>query len=297
MQTTTTSSPPEPEKNIIQQKYKLEGILGRGQFGTVCRGCTLKNGNPVAIKLENLSTPVNSLRHESTILRHLYKQHVSSIPEVYYYGIQDPYICLVMTFYPERSLAHYELEWEHIYEWWLQSCDILRHVHTHGIVHRDIKPAHFMRVTLDEHTTQWHLIDFGLATTYWDENSQHQQLPSTLKDSILGSPNWISLYIHQGYPPVRRDDYISLVYIFVDLALQTIDSGLDWLDRYSGFISTECETNVQMMKHKQWKRLQKIIQQTTLNEKEKDLFLKLLDVCSRLKFCDKPVYDQVIIEL
>ena len=30
------------EKNIIQGKYKLCGILGKGHFGTVCKGMILK---------------------------------------------------------------------------------------------------------------------------------------------------------------------------------------------------------------------------------------------------------------
>ena len=214
------------EKNIIRDKYKLEGVLGRGHFGTVCKGRILKTQEPVAVKLEIRSSDhVVSLRHESMILRHLNQFRIANIPQIHYYGIQDPYACLVLTYYNEKSLDYYDLELEHIYEWWIQACHILKAIHTQGIVHRDLKPSHFMKVTHrslspGQETTEWHLIDFGLATVYTNHDSQ-------IRDTIVGSPNWISVYIHEGHEPTRRDDYITLIYIFMDLCLQTVNAGLD----------------------------------------------------------------------
>ena len=153
------------EKNIIQKKYKLLGVLGKGQFGTVCKGLVLKTQEPVAIKLEPSSMQVISLRHESMILRHLNNKRVSQIPQLYYYGPQDVYMCLVMTYYSEKSLDYYELELDHIYEWWTQACSILKSVHEHGVIHRDIKPENILIGPYGEVL----LLDWGLAKV-WHKN-------------------------------------------------------------------------------------------------------------------------------
>jgi serine/threonine protein kinase len=290
------------EKNIIQNKYKLIGVLGKGQFGTVCKGIVLKTQEPVAIKLEPRSMPVISLRHESMVLRHLNNKHVSQIPQLYYYGSQDVYVCLVMTYYKEMSLDCYELELEHVYEWWSQSCNILKSVHEHGVIHRDIKPCHFMKMSGsgsgdDSSVDTWHLIDFGLATTYLDEYNKHVSENETKKETLIGSPNWISLYIHEGKEPTRRDDYISLVYIFMDLCLQTTttetENGLPWIDLTDGFRVIDSPPNQIMIQQKSWICLKTMIDKSILKEEEKTLFHQIIFLCSQLAFSDKPPYDLI----
>jgi len=294
------------EKNIIQNKYKLLGVLGKGQFGTVCKGIVLKTHELVAIKLEPRSMPVISLRHESMVLRHLNNKYVSQIPQLYYYGSQDIYMCLVMTYYNELSLDCYELELDHVYEWWSQACSILKSVHEHGVIHRDIKPCHFMKMTSsgtsngsghDSSVDTWHLIDFGLATTYLDEYNKHVSENETKKETLIGSPNWISLYIHEGKEPTRRDDYISLVYIFMDLCLQTTttetENRLPWIDIIDGFRVIDSSPNQIMIQQKSWVCLKTMIDKSILKEEEKTLFHQIIYLCSRLSFCDKPPYDLI----
>lgn len=315
------------EKNIIQNKYKLTGVLGKGQFGTVCKGIVLKTKEPVAIKLELRSTSVISLRHESMVLRHLNNKHVSQIPQLYYYGSQDVYMCLVMTYYEEMSLDCYEMDLDHIYEWWSQACSILKSVHEHGVIHRDIKPGHFMKVRSggggggdnggdnsdsDDTSDTWHLIDFGLATTYLDENNKHVSENETKKETLIGSPNWISFYIHEGKEPTRRDDYISLVYIFIDLCLQSTgtttetttgttteetENGLPWIGVIPGYRLIDSVLNTAMLQQKSWSCLKTLIDKSILKEEEKTLFNQIIYLCSRLSFCDKPPYDMIGFDL
>ena len=86
----------------------------------------------------------------------------------------------------------------------------LQHIHKLYIVHRDIKPSNIML-----NGTSLVLIDFGLATFYIDADEKH--VPSTypLKQHIVGSSKYASVNVHRGYDPVRRDDVISLVYVFI----------------------------------------------------------------------------------
>jgi serine/threonine protein kinase len=58
-------------------------------------------------------------------------------------------------------------------------------------------------------------IDFGFSTFYLDENSNH--FPLKCHDNILGTPKYVSYNIHNGNTPARRDDAISLGYIYISL--------------------------------------------------------------------------------
>ena len=61
------------------------------------------------------------------------------------------------------------------------------------------------------------LIDFGLATFYLDENGQHY--PDKPSDTIIGTPKFVSINIHSGHRYSRRDDLISLGYMYVYMVL------------------------------------------------------------------------------
>ena len=211
-----TIETPKPRDIVIGRKYKLLQRFGQGQFSTVCRGECIRSKTPVAIKMEKNTVMYPLLKHEVNILHYLEKQKCDSIPRVFYYGFQAPYICLVMSFYINGSLNSWKsrLNLEEISEWWNVAVSILQSIHKAGIVHRDLKPAHFMR---NKHG-DWHLIDFGIATTYLDEN--HRHIEDKPQEHIIGSPLYVSYYVHQGKSVVRRDEYLSLLYILWELLFQ-----------------------------------------------------------------------------
>jgi serine/threonine protein kinase len=270
--------------HVIQGKYEINNIIGRGQFGTVCKGTIIKNKNSIAIKLEPNTKNGTTLRHEAAVLRYLNSKRVVQIPELYYYGTQPPFYYLIMTYYDEYSLDKYELDTADIHEWWIQSCIILRAVHDQGIIHRDIKPSHFMK-SAKGNDIQWNLIDFGLATTYLDEKNIHMK--ESQSTSIIGSPNWISIYIQQGIVPSRRDDYISLLYILIDLYSQTEGGNLYWLHKDINTIYG----------YKKWDCLKQNILWSDKLQEEKEFVDKIIFVCERLKYEEKPPYDAVWLNL
>jgi len=58
-----------------------------------------------------------------------------------------------------------------------------------------------------------YLIDFGLATFYMGEDGLH--VPNVPTDHIIGSPLFVSLRVHEGHRYSRRDDLISLGYVYL----------------------------------------------------------------------------------
>ena len=57
------------------------------------------------------------------------------------------------------------------------------------------------------------LIDFGLATFYINENGEHY--PNKTNKTIIGTPTFVSINIHKGHQYSRRDDLISLGYMYI----------------------------------------------------------------------------------
>ena len=65
------------------------------------------------------------------------------------------------------------------------------------------------------------LIDFGLATFYVDENFKHIECKRDC-EYIIGTPKYISYNIHDGWEPSRRDDLISLGYLYLEIHMGSL---------------------------------------------------------------------------
>lgn len=273
---------------IIAKKYKVLEKIGSGRFGAVSKGICLKSQNKVAIKMEKEETSL--LKHEATVLHYLHSQKCLNIPYLYYYGLQKPNVCIVMSYYSQGSLDVWRqsLLLEEKIVWWNTALDILEHVHKAGIVHRDLKPQHFIRN--DNH--EWNLIDFGLATSYLDESQEH--IKEVTKNCLLGSPNYISWFVHGGRDVVRRDDFLSLIYLFWELLYGTYlehDSNVE--NKYSVEVSDDF--NVWLRDKKEFSRFYDLLE--SKKDNMVNFMVSLLLHAEELKFKDKPNYDifQIII--
>jgi serine/threonine protein kinase len=59
------------------------------------------------------------------------------------------------------------------------------------------------------------LIDFGFARKYLDEDGKH--IAFRENKTPLGTLNYMSLHVHQGKEPSRRDDMESVIYCMIYL--------------------------------------------------------------------------------
>ena len=284
-----TSSP----SNIIVNKYQIEKRIGEGKFGVVYKGTILKNNTPIAIKMESQQSPMRILKHETTILNHLYRNGCRCIPMVYWFGIYSANTCLIMNFY-KCSLHDYSKMnnmTDKMDIFMAKLIELLENIHKHYVVHRDIKPDNFM---FDENN-DLHIIDFGMASIYINEDNEHIPYNKGSREFIMGSHRFMSYNIHNGDEPVRRDDLISIGYLYLYYML----GGLPWdniqTDDYIG-VSSE-EMNVYSDLHilnyknkirrdkKSWEKLSPIA--SICNER----IHRYLDYCYRLSFNTEPCYD------
>jgi len=166
----------------------------------------------VAIKFENPG--MKSLKHETKILNYLYSNKVRVIPAIYWYGLYNNLPCLIMTYYEYSLKTYFERNTiEKLDKIMAKLITILSTIHKEFIIHRDIKPENFMIKG-----GELYIIDFGLATFFiGDEGTHLQNEPS---QTIIGSPRWISIHIFEGNRYSRRDDLISLGYIYCSFFLK-----------------------------------------------------------------------------
>lgn len=198
---------------MIVNKYEIGEEIARGSFGCILKGTYVKKQEPVAIKLEY--GDMQSLKHEVKIMNFLYMAGVKKIPSIYWYGIYNENPCLIFTLY-ECSLFDYMknkvITVEKMNVLMIKAINIIGDIHEKMVLHRDIKPQNFMIKGGDIF-----LIDFGLATFYIDETGEHY--PDKICDSIIGTPKFVSINVHMGHRYSRRDDMISLGYMYVYMIL------------------------------------------------------------------------------
>ena len=205
----------------IANKYEIREKIGEGVFGSVFLGENTKlvgsrSRKKVAIKIEKEGS--SSLRNESRMLEFLARNGGGThIAQVFWYGVQEKYSILVMTYIDGISLADFmsssfPTRENEIFKWFLAAIQLLEKIHSVAVIHRDIKPAHFIYWK-----ETWYLIDFGFSTFSLDSDSSTVSSNPQIREYIIGTPNYISIAIHNGFSPTARDDILSLVYIFLEI--------------------------------------------------------------------------------
>jgi serine/threonine protein kinase len=160
------------------------------------------------------------------------------------------------------------------------SIDILETIHTKFVIHRDIKPQNFM--ILNE---EIFLIDFGFATFYIDEKGRHLQ--NVENKNITGTPKYISYNIHEGLTPSRRDDLISLGYMYLFLYYKELPwDTIKILTNENVFTEIDIlhSKNQQRKILKSWENIKLICLQ--INQK----IYKFLNYCYNLDYSTDPNY-------
>ena len=201
----------------------------RGSFGQIVRGKHVSTGAAVAIKLERKdAVTAGLLKHECKILHYLTKDRgCENVPRVEWWSTIDldgiAHRALVIPLY-DMTLAEAIQHDDSIattavvHHWVREMIRILYQVHEAGILHRDIKPQNFMLRSSSKGSFIY-LIDFGLSSVYVDDAFRGHLPPKPDQEHILGTPKYVSLHVHDGKDASRRDDLISVGYVWLFLLL------------------------------------------------------------------------------
>ena len=276
--------------NKIANKYLIGENIGTGCFGTVFTGINCKTNVQVAIKMEDTNADVKILKSETNILKYLYDQGSRDIPIVYWFGIHQTKTCMVMSLY-DCSLHDYiqrkPLPVNKIDIMMRSMIRILQFIHSKMVIQRDIKPQNIMLKS-----GELYIIDFGFATFYVDENSNHI-VDDNKRLHIIGTPKYVSYHIHSGSLPSRRDDLISLGYVYMYLYNRT----LPWdtlMEPDDGNYSEYEDTHILNYKNKQRNQLKRIENVQPICATINPLIENFIKYCYHIQYDDTPNYDALI---
>jgi serine/threonine protein kinase/tetratricopeptide (TPR) repeat protein len=172
---------------VIQARFRVEALAGKGGMGYVYRCIDLSNQTPVAVKILTRVSEDSQKRfsQEASILSSLHHPGVVRyVAHGYHAGV--PY--LAMEWLSGESLSQ-RLSRSPLKV--SEALDIARHcalalapVHQVGVIHRDIKPSNIF--LLNQDTNQIKLLDFGIARL------SAKEADMTKTGLLLGSPGYLA---------------------------------------------------------------------------------------------------------
>ncbi len=100
----------------------------------------------------------------------------------------------------------------------LQACEAIAEAHARGIVHRDLKPSNLFLTTRADGTPLIKVVDFGVAKSPDVDGDDIVSQWATGKNTILGSPGYMSPEQVQTLPGIdSRTDIWSLGVILYEM--------------------------------------------------------------------------------
>lgn len=181
---------------VLDGKYHLENLIGRGGYGAVFRGVHLRLKRVVAIKVLRPArgiTPVDLERFRIEGISASLLNHPNSV-EVFDSGVSKEGIAyLVMELLEGQPLRSEmsergSLSPARCAEILAPVCDVLSVAHAAGIVHRDIKPDNiFLHRTAHGEVVK--LLDFGIARLESEDTAPGLPLKTA---GVLGTPAYIA---------------------------------------------------------------------------------------------------------
>eukprot|EP00928_Gymnodinium_smaydae_P061760 TRINITY_DN45773_c0_g1_i1.p1 TRINITY_DN45773_c0_g1~~TRINITY_DN45773_c0_g1_i1.p1 ORF type:complete len:344 (+),score=30.30 TRINITY_DN45773_c0_g1_i1:80-1033(+) len=201
---------------LIAGKYRLKSSIVSSPFGGVYTGFNVETNEDVAIKLEAVTSSRLRLLGEAATYRTL--AGIRGVPTVHWYGTHSEYNIVVLDLLGpslqelfESNGRRFSLKTVLMLADQMISC--VESVHNKGIIHRSIKPGHFV-TGLRMEVNEVYLLDFGLAKSYVDPKLKtHVSLAEDTHPQ--GPPPFVSVGGHHGLRLSRRDDLESVGYVLM----------------------------------------------------------------------------------
>lgn len=210
---------------VLDHRYRLQGVLGRGGAGTVYRAELEAIGKPVAIKVlrkvdEDQDQAFARFEREARAASKLGEIHIIDIFDFGY--TDDGFAFLVMELLHGEDLAELLTRRGHIplheaIELIAQCCQGLGAAHAAGIIHRDLKPENIFLKDRGAEGPLVKLVDFGLAKICDAEIGGDPSRKLTTTGMIFGTPQYMSPEQCLSRPTDHRADIYAIGCILYEL--------------------------------------------------------------------------------
>ena len=230
---------PVREGEVLDNKYRVDRVLGVGGMGVVVAATHVQLQTRVALKFllpEVLKDPqvVERFTREARAAVQIQSEHVARVTDVGALPNGAPY--MVMEYLEGQDLAQAlaggsPLPLAQIVGYILEACEAIAEAHALGIVHRDLKPANLFLARRTGCEAVVKVLDFGISKT---RDAVASGLTQT--SAMMGSPYYMSpeqmkcsrdvdarsdiwslgtiLYeLLAGVPPFRGETITEIVYL------------------------------------------------------------------------------------
>ncbi|HSS21973.1 MAG TPA: serine/threonine-protein kinase [Pyrinomonadaceae bacterium] len=215
---------PHPERDsfigrIINGKYQIVGLLGKGAFGSVYKAKDLKIERDVAIKflhkhyLSDDAARRRFLREAKTVgtIKHPNVVVIYDVDET-----DDDEVFLVMELVEGNTLrellkTNRRLPINRAVALMFEICEGVGAVHEKSVLHRDLKPDNVIVCSEEKGFERVKVLDFGLAKLRATSG------PDSSQSGILGTPLYMSPEALRGLPVDASSDVFSLAAVLYEM--------------------------------------------------------------------------------
>jgi hypothetical protein len=197
---------------VVLDRYQLRRRLGTGGFATVWLARDQRLDRDVAIKILPRERVVGGrFEREARAAARLAHPGIVTLYEA---AVDDEGAYLVSELVHgstlDRLLADGELSDRDVIQIGIALCDALAHAHTHGVIHRDVKPSN---VLIPERATSpaglARLTDFGVARVAGGDSL-------TMTGDVIGTAAYMAPEQAQGLPAGASADLFSLALVLYE---------------------------------------------------------------------------------
>jgi predicted ATPase/serine/threonine protein kinase len=213
---------------VLDGKYRLDALLGRGGFGAVYRGYHTQLERRIAVKVikpavADDARTIERFKREALAIARL--KH-PNIVAVYDFGIASEVgAYLVMEYIGGHSLREHlrtrgPVPISAAVDLARQICSALNAAHLAGVVHRDLKPENLFLERAQDDAVTIKILDFGIAKLRLpgDETApEGSDVALTVEGSLLGTPLYMSPEQCQGLPADERSDVYALACVLYEM--------------------------------------------------------------------------------
>lgn len=205
----------------LQDRYKIDSVIGRGAMGAVYKATQEIIGREVALKVlhTHLVDDTDALKRfhqQAKAASRLNHPHIITLYDCGVMSGGQPYI--VMDLLKGTTLARVLEEREYLpleeaIPLIKQICEALGDAHKHGVVHRDVKPDNIVLEDQNDSRLSVKVVDFGIAKII--QGGDETLVRITRTGMVCGSPAYMSPEQFRGEEvDARSDIYSTAVLIF-----------------------------------------------------------------------------------
>jgi hypothetical protein len=215
-----------PVERTIEQRYRLDQLLGKGGMGAVYEALDIRLNRRVAVKILSGSMFGNSgalrrFEREAQISARLNHPNVVAIHDYGLLSTEGAYLVMELTQGETlRSILKRDgrISFSVAAEWFDQICAAVREAHRMGIIHRDLKPENIMISAKENERALAQVLDFGLAKAQKPRISDplSPTALSTTPGTLMGTFGYMSPEQLMGEEVDERTDVFSIGVVLVE---------------------------------------------------------------------------------